>query len=73
MSRKRGRIVECDTCGKPKAPWGRSVPLEASVGYCAGWNCKGYHASPTPDTLWPGEATNTAPPDTADPEPPEET
>ena len=44
----------CATCGKRKAPLGRSLPLEMCNGYC-GYDCPGYRQDPKPGHLFPGE------------------
>jgi hypothetical protein len=47
---------ECSTCGRAKAPVGRSVPGEAAAGICTSTNrCPGYYEEPKPCDLWPGE------------------
>ena len=46
--------VACRTCGKTKAPVGRSVALETATSYCDD-DCPGYRQEPKPDPLWPGE------------------
>ena len=38
--------VECDACGRIKAPRGRSLPLETVGGYCSSGNCDGYSQMP---------------------------
>lgn len=45
-------VVECTTCGRRKAPIGRSCPPEAY--YCDA-DCPGYGRDPVPGHLWPGE------------------
>lgn len=48
------RMPTCTTCGLRKAPYGRSVALEAANGYC-GHDCAGYYSEPRAGHLWPGE------------------
>lgn len=43
--------VDCKTCGKPKAPRGRSVAMPAANGYCD-LECPGYTEEPTAPHLW---------------------
>jgi hypothetical protein len=45
--------VRCATCGKTKAPIGRSVPLDS---YLCDSDCPGWRALPFPPHLWPSEA-----------------
>lgn len=45
----------CATCGRRKAPRGRSVPLELASSLC-GVDCEGYRLDPQPGHLWPNEA-----------------
>ncbi len=47
-------MPQCAACGQRKAPRGRSVPMEASNGYCD-HECPGYGLIPMPGHLWPGE------------------
>lgn len=47
-------VVDCVTCGKRKAPVGRSVPLACAGGYCD-FECPGYRSEPKPPHLWPSE------------------
>lgn len=47
-------MPDCVVCGMRKCPAGRSVPLEASNGYCD-WDCPGYREEPRAGHLWPGE------------------
>lgn len=47
-------IVYCTTCGKRKAPVGRSIGLGAEDCYCHS-DCAGYRAEPAPPHLWPNE------------------
>jgi hypothetical protein len=49
-----GVAVDCTTCGRRKAPRGRSVAAEAANGMCS-WDCPGYAQDPDPGDLWPGE------------------
>lgn len=51
---KCGEPVQCATCGRTKAPIGRSVPLAAAGGYCDD-GCSGYDNEPRAGHLWPGE------------------
>lgn len=46
------RMPECATCGRTKAPRGRSVPLGMVV--CDS-DCPGYNEHPHPGHYWPGE------------------
>jgi len=57
--------VTCATCGRHKAPRGRSVALEMYGTLCEGQfaetylgrpGCPGYNEEPRPDCRWPGEA-----------------
>ncbi len=48
-------MPDCATCGKRKAPRGRSIPLPAAGGYCDS-QCRGYYDDPKPGHLWPSEA-----------------
>jgi len=48
-----GTDVICTTCGTPKAPLGRSVPLGTM--WCDRDTCLGYSEDPQPDYLFPGE------------------
>ena len=41
--------VTCTVCGKPKAPRGRSVPLDS---YYCDRECRGYDQDPPPPPLW---------------------
>ena len=50
--------VTCTTCGKRKAPRGRSVPMEAANSYCHMMDCTGYFDEPKAGHLWPGELAN---------------
>lgn len=45
---------KCERCFRTKAPYGRSVPLEAATGYC-GFDCDGYFHDPKPGHFWPDE------------------
>ena len=47
-----GALVICTTCGKSKAPLGRSSP--GACYYCD-FRCPGYREEPYPDELFPGE------------------
>lgn len=47
-------MPDCKRCGRRKHPRGRSVPLEASTGYC-GYDCEGYLEEPRPGHMWPSE------------------
>jgi hypothetical protein len=50
------RMPLCATCGKRKAPRGRSIPIPDVGAFCAGYfDCKGYPHEPTPGHLWPRE------------------
>lgn len=44
--------VRCSTCGRTKAPHGRSVSPETPM---CDEECPGYREEPRPDQLWPGE------------------
>lgn len=44
----------CTSCGKVKAPRGRSIPLPAAGGYCTWW-CTGYDQEPRAGHYWYGE------------------
>ena len=50
--------VRCATCGRSKAPRGRSVPMEMYGALCTSNSpaCAGYEDDPQPDCRWPGEA-----------------
>lgn len=48
--------IRCFTCGKVKAPIGRSVPDALAADLC-NHGCSGYTQDPQPKTTWPGEAT----------------
>ncbi len=48
------RMPECSMCRKIKKPYGRSVPIEATNGYCD-YECPGYRVEPRAGHLWPGE------------------
>jgi hypothetical protein len=51
-----GITVYCGTCGKRKAPHGRSIPDIPESGYCSRQSdCPGYDQEPLPGCLWPGE------------------
>lgn len=45
-------MPDCHRCKLRKAPFGRSIPLEASTGYC---HCEGYYEPPKPGHYWPEE------------------
>ena len=45
---------ECKTCGRRKAPVGRSV-APAMAGSLCDYECPGYRKDPSPCDLWPGE------------------
>ena len=58
--------VTCATCGRNKAPLGRSIPLEMHGTMCVGVmalygarrpreGCAGYYDAPRPECRWPGE------------------
>lgn len=47
-------VVECVVCKRRKPPIGRSVPMEASGGYCE-YECPGHNLEPRGGHLWPGE------------------
>ena len=50
-----GTTIICVTCGKRKAPVGRSVsPAEANS--LCNHECSGYMKEPVPDYLFPGES-----------------
>ena len=49
-----GKAVDCNVCGRCKAPRGRSVPLDMANSLCDD-ECEGYNQSPLPGELWPGE------------------
>lgn len=49
-----GFSVDCKTCGKRKAPRGRSLPMMTARDYCT-WECPGYKDLPHPGDLFPGE------------------
>jgi len=49
---REGTSPRCETCGRTKAPIGRSVPMGFSM---CDHDCEGYSKEPTADTLWPGE------------------
>ncbi len=51
---KVGIRVTCSTCGKPKAPHGRSVAWAMTDSLCS-HHCAGYNEDPRPGCLWPGE------------------
>ncbi len=50
--------VDCKSCGKRKAPIGRSIPLGCD--YCNSVECDDYRADPYPPHLWPGECLECA-------------
>ena len=50
-----GIHVNCTTCGRTKAPHGRSVPLVGGSSYCTPDDCDGYSEAPLAGCLWPGE------------------
>jgi hypothetical protein len=45
----------CTTCGRTKAPRGRSISDATYNSYCTREQCKGYDEEPRPGDLWPGE------------------
>ena len=45
---------DCKTCGKRKAPRGRSIPLPMAGGLCD-TDCPGYNEEPRSGHYWPGE------------------
>ena len=49
-----GKAVDCNVCGRCKAPRGRSAPLDMASSLCDN-ECEGYNQSPLPGELWPGE------------------
>ena len=57
MSRVIGTRVVCRTCGYPKAPRGRSVPMEMATSMCS-WECPGYDQEPNVGQLWPDETAD---------------
>lgn len=52
---KVGISVICATCGRHKAPHGRSASPYRD--YCLPENCEGYKAPPFVGCLWPGETS----------------
>lgn len=48
------RRPTCKTCGKTKAPNGRSLPGGTEPDYCTS-GCSGYYSFPSPGHLFPGE------------------
>ena len=54
---KQGISVKCATCGRRKAPHGRSIPDMIHSGYCSREDCPGYDEDPKPGCLWPGETS----------------
>lgn len=50
-----GAYVICDTCGREKAPVGRSTPPVLAADYCDSDTCEGYYDDPRPQDLFPGE------------------
>lgn len=56
VNRVGSEFPRCLTCGKLKAPRGRSLPMEMSGSYCQlGDDCEGYSKYPEADTFFPGE------------------
>jgi hypothetical protein len=53
----------CATCGRMKAPVGRSAPMEMAGVMCDD-ECRGYRLKPTPCDLWPNEERSHAPAET---------
>ncbi len=51
---KVGISINCVTCGKSKAPHGRSVADIMADSLCS-HRCPGYNEDPQPGCLWPGE------------------
>ncbi len=51
-SMKVGISVQCTTCGRTKAPIGRSVPHQLDL---CDRDCPGNRQDPIPGSLWPGE------------------
>ena len=51
---KRGISVTCTTCGRAKAPHGRSIPDSLGSSLCSE-GCPGYSLEPFAGCLWPGE------------------
>jgi hypothetical protein len=49
-----GIKVICKTCGKPKAPHGRSVSPLTYPSWCTS-ECEGYNDAPYAGCLWPRE------------------
>jgi len=49
-----GFAVKCKTCGRTKAPTGRSLSRATGSSYCT-FECKGYTDLPHPGDLFPGE------------------
>lgn len=50
-----GVEVVCTTCGKHKAPRGRSLPVEFGPSLCTD-DCSGYYEEPKPGDLFLGES-----------------
>lgn len=66
---QRGCRPECKSCGRVKAPRGRSVPAAMYGGLCTPDSCMEYADKPSPCDLWPGEEREqpaTPPPGTGD-------
>lgn len=53
---KVGASVRCLTCGRSKAPIGRSVPVMAADSYCTSQDCDGHGDVPNVSSLWPEES-----------------
>ena len=49
------RNAECGTCGKRKAPFGRSMAHEMQSSYCNMDECDDYLKAPKPSSFFPGE------------------
>lgn len=53
--RKIGSFPRCGTCGKSKAPRGRSCSMVTYPMYCHHGDCSGYYDAPEPGSLWTDE------------------
>lgn len=51
---RMGVSVDCNVCGRRKAPHGRSV-ADAMANSLCDRDCAGYLQEPMPGCLWPGE------------------
>jgi len=49
--------IICKTCGKEKAPHGRSLPENYYDSHCT-FECEGYYKEPYPSSYFIGEAQN---------------